>query len=150
MPETWPYDAAQHDPLTALRIAVVDSPYPDWFYLVSLCVDDDQDGPWPSLRPTVDEVAILVDELEFERAYYRQGYLDKMAARPFDIDGGFNSLTFAKRGEGDWTYRRRTWSHGPWPVRGEKTFDLPALLDHIHLYSDRWEQWKTAARGGVR
>jgi hypothetical protein len=146
----WPYDADERDPLTALRIAVVASPYPSWFYLVSLCINDEPDTWWRGLRPADDEVALLVDELAYERAWYRPGYVTHMAERPFDIDSGFNSLTFLKRGEGDWAYRRRTWEYGP-AMRpstfdGEQSVDLASLLDRIHEGSSRWTRWKSGNR----
>lgn len=144
----WPYDAAQDDPLTALRIPVVTTICPRWHYLISVVITDDPDTLWHGARPTHDEVAVLLDVLEYQRSWYNASYLRHMAKRPFDIDGGFNSLTFIKRGEGNWAYRRRTWERGPAMVPPAYTpgprYDLPALLDRIYEHNGRWEQWKTA------
>lgn len=145
MSADWPYDAAQHDPLTALRIPVVADPFPSWYYLICLVINDEQDMPWHGVRPTDDEVRLLLDELEFERSWYREGYLAHMAERPYDIDSGFNSLAFVKRGPGNWAYRRRTWTGpqlAPSTYDGQPALDLPALLDRVHDLSDRWDRWK--------
>lgn len=143
---TWPYDAAQHDPLTALRIPVVPTYYPDWHYLIAVCVSDED--IWKGLRPDDAEVRMLQSELAYELEWYNPGYIAKMAARPFDLDGGFNSLLFVKHAPGSWGYRRRTWEWGLqiWPPRAEPR-DLLGVLDHIHhvdteFPTRRWLAWK--------
>lgn len=149
----WEYDAAEHDPLTALRIPVVTSLYPDWFYLVSIVINESDDALWYGMRPNDSEVDILLSYLAYERAWYRDSYIAKMADRPFDIDGGHNNLTFIKRGEGDWAYRRRTWQYGPALIPskfdGQEPMDLVPMLDRIHTFTEgqlftRWADWKTA------
>ena len=151
---TWKYDAPQDDPLTALRIPVVTSIYPDWHYLVALVVGEHEYALWKGVRPDEREVALLQSELAFELDWYNASYVARMAERPFDMDGGFNGLTFIKRGEGDWAYRRRTWSIGP-SLRpslydGEAKLDLLGVLDLVHSHgskeymSPRWEAWKAA------
>lgn len=161
--EEWRYDAAKDDPLTALRVPVVTSIYPNWFYLVSLCVGEGEYALWRGLRPNDDEVKLLQSELAYELDWYNASYVARMAERPFDIDGGFNSLTFIKRDEGDWAYRRRTWSIGP-ALRpslydGEAKLDLVGVLDLVHSHGSkdymptRWLDWKAARPelfGGAR
>jgi hypothetical protein len=150
----WPYDAKQDDPLTALRIPVVSTLYPRWFYLVSVCINPDPETPlWHGLRPDDHETALIRSLIDFSRAWYNPGYVAReFDTRPFDLDGGFNSLTLIKRGKGDWAFRRRTWEWGPvvvpetWNGR-EKPADLAAVLDRIHSWGDgeynpRWVAWK--------
>jgi hypothetical protein len=157
MPETaeWPYDADQHDPLTALRIPVVGSAWQGWFYIVSLDsgrLDDDQH------RPDEHEVRLLRSFLdEYIAHWYNDRWKAKMAERPFDIDGGANGVTFRKWGDGDWGYRRRSWNTGPTYVpthpriQGEKSpgpLTLAQVMDRIHTIGDEpmphWLEWKAA------
>ena len=54
--EGWPYDADEHDPLTALRIPVVGSAWPHWAYIVAFDsgrLDDER------TRPTEHETLLL-------------------------------------------------------------------------------------------
>lgn len=49
----WPYDADRDDPLTALRIPVVDSSHPEWNYIVAFLGVDLSPYSWGSAeRPT--------------------------------------------------------------------------------------------------
>lgn len=152
--EAWPYDAPQDDPLTALRIPVVNTLHPVWFYLVSVCINDDPEVPlWHGLRPNDREVGMIRSLIDYQRAWYREGYVTReFDTRPFDIDGGFNSLTLIKRGEDDWAFRRRTWEYGPvvvpetWNGR-EDPAGLAEVMDRIHSWGDgeytpRWVAWK--------
>lgn len=144
----WPYDAPKDDPLTALRLPVVATPYPRWNYLVSVVVDDRPEALWRGVRPNDDEVALLLSELEFERSWYNAAYVAKMAQLPFDVDGGFNSLAFIKRADGDWAYRRRTWEIGPTfrpsTFYKEPSATLLEVLDRVHHdgRDSRWLDWK--------
>lgn len=161
MTETdWPYDAAQHDPLTALRIPVVSNAWPRWFYIVAFDFDQiDNDGN----RPTDAEAAMLRSFLdEYIQHWYRESWIAKMTERPFDIDGSANGLVFRKWGEDDWGFRRRTWEYGPvfWPgpdwyrrKYGEgpsaEAHSLVRVMDRTHSHGDdmpsaRWLAWKAA------
>lgn len=147
---TWPYDADEHDPLTALRIPVT-SAYPDWCYLTAFDRDSAE-------RPTDTEAAMLAS---FNRQYieywYSDSYKQTLAERPFDIDGGANGVVFRKWGVDDWGYRRRTWTMGPMfvpqsPAFADRTLgplSLAQLMDRIHAHGDdepspRWTAWKAA------
>lgn len=142
----WKYDARQDHPWTErYRLPVVGSPYPRWAYHVAVVVAD---GPWEGIEPTEDEARILGSFLEYtiDRWYNRQ-WIAKMREAPFDLDGGTNTMTFLKKPDGNWTYRRMTWTHGPWPFRGNpRQFPrLVDLLDHIEdPIPERWETWKAA------
>jgi len=152
--ETWPYDASQDDPLAALRIPVVASPYPDWRYEVALVVSGD--GLWgPALRPDDAETAQIAAYIGYRMEYYNEGWKAKMRRRPFDIDGTTNTVVLRKRGEGDWCYRRCSWVTGVFwypPQAGQEcgeTLGLEQLLDRIHFYGDdkpspKWLAWKAA------
>lgn len=144
----WQYDADQHDPLTALRIPVV-SAWPDWNYIVAFDRDSDE-------RPTEAEAAMLASFLQQYIDYWYNGsYKARLAERPFDIDGGANGVVFRKYADGDWGYRRRTWTIGPsfvpeHPRFADRTLGpltLAQLMDRIHTGSDdkpsqRWTAWK--------
>jgi hypothetical protein len=145
---TWPYDADEHDPLTALRIPVVCA-WPDWCYIVAF----DRDSP---VRPTDVEAAMLASFLgEYIDRWYTGSYKQTLAERPFDIDGGANGMVFRKYADSDWGYRRRTWDRGPMfvpepPHFADRKFGpltLDKLMDHIHSIVDsepspRWLEWK--------
>jgi hypothetical protein len=150
----WRYDARQDDPLTELRIPVVGTVFPQWNYLVSLCINEDPDTYlWYGERPTDNEAKLIRSLIDYERDWYNETWRTReLDARPFDIDGGFNSIALIKRGPGDWAFRRRTWEYGPTLVpftlqghrESEDPVDLPALLDRIHSHSRRWDEWKAA------
>jgi hypothetical protein len=149
----WPYDAHQDDPLTAMRIPVVGTIFPQWSYLVALCIKEDPDTPlWHGLRPTDDEAQLIQSLIHYERSRYNDGYVKRVLdSRPLDIDGGTNTITLIKRGEGDWGYRRHTWQHGPYLIPDtwqdtEPPLDLIGLFDRIHWVVDApyrgWVEWK--------
>lgn len=144
----WPYDADRDDPLTALRIPVTSS-WPDWAYLVAF----DRDS---RVRPTDDEAAQLVSFCqEYIHRWYNDTWKARLAERPFDIDGGANGTIFRKYADGDWGYRKRTWTMGPRflpespSVAGRKLgpLTLAQVMDRIYEDSDheprpQWAQWK--------
>jgi hypothetical protein len=146
---TWPYDAVEDDPLTAIRIPVVESPYPTWAYLVAF------DGSSPE-RPT-DREALQIHSFleEYVERWYTDHWKMRLAERPFDIDGGANGMVFYKWAENDWGYRQRTWTMGPtyWPGPPSwenrlRSYSLEELLDHRHHsvradeVSQSWLDWK--------
>lgn len=153
----WPFDhdADRDDPLTAHRIAVT-SAWPGWSYLVAF--DRDSDA-----RPTDDEAAMLVSFLdEYKSHWYRPWFVEKMAERALDVDGGAVGVIFRKWGDDDWGFRRRTWEYGPLYVpesprlraqdrEAGRTvpgpFTLAQVMDYAHAHghnepSPRWEAWK--------
>lgn len=153
-PNGWPFDADQHDPLTALRIAVTSS-HPGWYYLVSF----DSESPD---RPTDTEAAMLASFLdEYKDHWYGDSsYRSRMERRPLDVDGGANGVIFHKWGPDDWGYRRHSYTRGhlfsvvPPALRGKYDDGIPgplslaALMDRIHTIGDepmpRWVAWKAA------
>jgi hypothetical protein len=144
----WPYDADRDDPLTALRIPVVPS-HAGWCYIVAF----DTESP---ARPDDREAQQLVSCLRFYiESWYNDSYKARLAERPFDIDGGANGLTFHKYADGDWGYRRRTWTQGPLFVPQPPSFaarpvgplTLVEVLDRIYSDADgqprpSWGWWK--------
>lgn len=154
--QDWPYDADQHDPLTALRIPAVGSPWPRWHYIVAFDTGRLDDEPQ---RPTDHEAQMLASFLqEYIDHWYNATWRHKLGERPFDIDGGANGVVFRKWGDDDWGYRRRTWEYGPTYVpahpriRGEKSpgpLTLLQVMDRTHTFGDdgpmrRWVDWKAA------
>jgi hypothetical protein len=151
----WPYDADQHDPLTAQRIPVVGSAWPSWFYIVAFDsgrLDDEHH------RPTDREVAMLRSFLDEVLSGLTPWWRSEMAKRPYDIDGGAAGVIFRKWGPDDWGYRRRTWEYGPTYVPAHPRIrarhegsvgplDLERVMDRIYTFGDdkpisRWVQWK--------
>lgn len=157
MPTTetdWPYDADRDDPLTKLRIAAVASAHPRWNYIVAFDTSRSQ-------RPTDTEAAMIQSFLcEYIEYWYNERWKARLAERPFDIDGGANGVVFCKWGDGDWGYRRRSWSMGPLYVPQSPRLreidssrlgplDLDRLMDRVHTHgrgepTTRWLGWKAA------
>ena len=145
----WPYDADQHDPLTALRIPVT-SYSPDWWYIA--CFDRDSE-----VRPTDGEAAMIASYIEeYKEHSFIDWYKVKLLERPFDLDT--MTRVFHKWGENDWSYRVVTWQSGPFwvPVaprlRGGE-YDYPEVpgpmtLEQVmaHTMVDKrmqnWTTWK--------
>lgn len=155
----WPYggDADEHDPLTALRIAVTDS-HPRCRYHVAF--DRDSEA-----RPTDEEAAMLASYLDLRLTWYNTSYRQRMAARPLDTDGSINTVIFHKWGRDDWGYRRASFTGGlMWTVAGPcrrehntlgltgrdvQPHSLIMLLDRIRQHGSdepnaEWEAWKAA------
>jgi hypothetical protein len=158
MPETttWPYDAAEHDPLTALRIPVA-TDHPDWKYIATF--DRSSEA-----RPTDAEAAQLASFIaEYKHYFFNAGYIARLEEKPFDHDSATVTRIFHKWGEGDWSYRLRTWEYGPFwvPVapwqRGGKwdqsplkaPLTLAQVMGRVHTIGDgepmkHWVEWKAA------
>ncbi|MET8080024.1 hypothetical protein [Streptomyces sp. NPDC005303] len=156
MTTTWPFgaDADRDDPLVDLRIAVTGS-HPMWRYLVAF----DRESP---VRPTGAEAAMLASYLDEYKAYwYNPSYLGKLAGRPLDVDGGANGVIFRKYADGDWGYRRQSWTMGPLYVPQSPRlreiysseafgpYTLEQVMDHAHTIADdkpikRWLDWKAS------
>jgi hypothetical protein len=145
MVDDWPFDADRDDPLTALRIPVVTSAYPDWKYEVCVMIAEGEDALWPSLRPDEHEVQQILAYLDYRMEYYNEGWKAKMRRRPLDVDASTNTVVLRKRPDGGWCYRRWTWMTGPLMVPepdGER-LSLEALLDRINdLLPEKWQAHK--------
>ena len=160
MTDDWPYDADWNDPLTQLRIPVVNTPYPRWSYLVALDTGADRlDGQW--VRPTDAEAQQLASFTRhaIER-WYNPTWKRKLAERPFDIDEGAHGLVFCKYGPDDWGFRRSSWRVGalyfPQPpsvrnIDNAGPYTLVRMMDHFHSagmgpseVSSFWAAWKAA------
>lgn len=147
----WPYDADQHDPLTALRIPVT-SAHPRWRYTATFDRESE-------VRPTDLEAAQLASFIEEYREYwFNDRYKAKLSERPFDTDA--KTVIFHKWAENDWSYRRDSWEYGPFwvPVaprlRGGEydvkdwrpPLTLVQVMDRIHTIGDgpmpHWVEWK--------
>lgn len=150
MTTAWPFgaDADRNDPLTQLRIAVA-SPWAQWNYIVTF----DRES---AARPTDAEATMLASFLrQYIDHWYNATFKAKLAQRALDVDGGANGITFRKYADGDWGYRRRTWTSGPMFVPEHPRFadrslgplTLPQLMDHIYSDHDgqqrpEWQAWK--------
>lgn len=156
MSADWPYDARQDDPLTELRIPVVDTIRPDRPYLVALCVNENPE--WDAekgMRPDDLEVAQIRSLLGFLRGQYRPGWISRgLDSKPFDMDDTGPNITLIKRNVRDWAYRHSTWNIGyPLaPAPTEVPVDLPGLLDRMAYGkgnttgNPKWDQWKAGHR----
>jgi len=143
----WPYDAENGEWAQRYRLPVVSSPYPGWKYHVCLAVAD---WPWHLVRPSEAEVRALAVALDYALDYYNAHYRASLLSKPFDLDGGTNTLTFGKRPDGGWCYRRMTWQVGPMlvPSWDAEPASLLAVLDRAFGFGDdpnpRWEAKKAA------
>jgi hypothetical protein len=147
--KTWPYDADEHDPLTALRIPVT-SAYPHWGYTATFDRESEQ-------RPTDAEAKMLASFItEYREYFFNDWYKGKLSKRPFDTDA--KTTIFHKWGPDDWSYRKESWQYGPFwvPVaprlrggdydhKGLSPHTLEQVMDRIHDgYPKRWLEWKAA------
>ncbi|MEV0830856.1 MULTISPECIES: hypothetical protein [Streptosporangiaceae] len=149
----WPYDADQHDSLTALRIPVT-SEYPRWRYTATFDRESE-------VRPTDLEALQLASFIEEYREYFfNDTYKAKLSQRPFDTDAV--TKVFHKWADNDWSYRIVTWEYGPFwfpcrprhrgtqydDTKGFGPMALVQVMDRIHTIGDepmkRWLDWKAA------
>lgn len=140
-----------HDWVTKYRVAPVSDMHPAFSFIAAL-VEGNEGTPaaeyWPYLQPT-DEDAQLVGEYikAYKQWYYNPMYLRKLNERVLDVDGGANTITFARMPHG-WVYRMFTWQGQPFaPYKdAEKQYPtLMELLDHIHPYeTGYWQKYKVA------
>jgi hypothetical protein len=176
MRNDWPFDddAKRDDPLTKLRIAVVNSFNPRWYYTCAFLGTNEDTGqdwepPWPfasAARPTEAEVRLLTSFREHHRWYWSTvwGYdMAKLDAKPLDVDSTGAATVFIKYAEGDWGYRRTSWTSGPTFVPGPPSKDrtphkyakapgplpLDQVMDLVHHVgseypSKDWLDWKAA------
>jgi hypothetical protein len=151
----WRYDAAQDHPMVARRIPVVRTTYPRWQYELCVCVADPEQPVenrlWDGKEPTAEEWDLIEAAIGYRMTYYRAGWAARMREpHPFDIDGTTNTVILMKRGDGDWCYRRDSFTMGPpmYPPSAGERLDLRGLLDHVFGVGDRpyepWEVWKAA------
>lgn len=166
MTTAWPFgtDAAEHDPLTKLRIPVVTSFNPEWKYIAAYIDVDTSDYSWGSAeRPSDAEAAMLSSFIdEYKHHWFNEGYKAKLLRRPLDVDSGCNTTIFVKYGTDDWGYRLCSWQYGPMYVpvspklRGGKydeskhagPMSLEQAMDLRHTIVDdvmpHWLDWKAA------
>jgi hypothetical protein len=153
---TWPYDADEHDPLTALRIPVTSS-HPGWRY--TACFDRESEA-----RPTDAEARMIASFIEqYQDYFFGDGWWrKKQQAQEFDMDC-YTTSVFHKWADDDWSYRCVTWQYGVFwaPVfprqRGGEydttnakgPMTLVQVMDYIHTIGDgqpmqHWLDWMTA------
>lgn len=117
------------------RIPLVSTLYPRWRYEVALAVPRDDDL-YRLVWPTEDEARAIGIYIDHRRNWYREGYRQRMLARPLDVDSGTNTVVLAKNEDG-WHYRRDSWTsgglwfpgiHHPEEIRAPYTPDLAGLL----------------------
>lgn len=164
--EAWPFetDAKQDDPLTAMRIPVVDSFNPRWKYVAAYIDVDTSRYSWGSQeRPTDAEAAMIASFIEeYKHHWFNERYKARLLERPLDVDSGCNTTVFIKYGTDDWGYRLCSWQYGPLfvPVgpnlRGGDyeyakcpgPLTLEQVMDRSHTIVDEpmqhWLDWKAA------
>lgn len=157
----WPFgtDAKQDDPLTALRIPVVDSFNPGWKYIAAYIDVDTSRYSWGSKeRPTDAEAAMIASFIEeYKNYFFNDWYKGKLLERPLDVDSGCNTTVFIKYANDDWGFRRCSWIYGPTyvpmgpnhPDRGAPApLTLEQVMDRSHTIGDgpmqHWLDWKAA------
>lgn len=151
MSADWPYaeDGVARDEFAeSLRIPLIHSPYPRWYYITAVVVAPEETiSGWRGVRPTDGELRVVASyHEEYLTYWYRPGYLAKMRERPFDLDGGANGRYLIKYAHGGWAYRHASWRMGPCFTPGprDEPMGLVAVLDQEKsLSSERWERWKS-------
>lgn len=149
----WPFaeDGVKRDEFAeSLRLPIIHNPYPRWCYITAVMVGE---YPWDktSVRPTDDELrAIASFHQEYLNHWYNKRWLNRMAQKPFDLDGSANMVIFLKRPDGGFAYRKGSWNRGPEfvPERNAEPAGLVQVMDRIHTIGDgepmqRWTDWKT-------
>lgn len=132
-----------HEHLLELQIPVT-SLVDNRFYFVAIV-----DGRSAEIAPA--EAAMIRSYIEYTIGWmYRygetfEGFVAHWSggAAPFAAIGGHNTVTFLKRSDADWAYRRLTWEVGPYyvpqPATGHgEPLTLPQLLDGMNSYDNRW------------
>lgn len=145
-----PYDpgtdlAARHELAESLRIPLLNSPHPRWYYVTGIVVGD----LWFGTMPTDQEIrAVASFADEYRVRWYNQTWIERMQRfAPFDIDGGANGTFFFKYAHGGWAYQKASWRHGARPGRYDEPMTLVAVMDRCHQWAGdepnpKWEAWK--------
>ena|SRR6478672_11280333 len=127
---------SQTEYATSLRVPLLSTFNPRWYYITGIVVREDSRFPNSGLMPTEEEVGLVADRLQtYCKRWYRESFLQRMRAfAPFDIDGSANLAYFLKRDDGGWAYRKRTWDHGPlwlplWDAPAESLTDVIARTE---------------------
>lgn len=147
----WPFDADQNDPLAKLRIPVTGA-WPECGYLAAYAGKAEPLLHWP--RPDDAEAAVLASYIGYLRGKYAPHVQRRMLAQPLDT-GDLSALVFAKRGEGDWVYRRAHWTEGVfwWPLpegmEHGRRLSLVQVIDHVETNvgtspAPAWREHKAA------
>jgi len=140
-------------------------------YIASVCSDDEDIEAkgwslWNSAPLTAHEADMIRSYIEFVcTGFYGRDSFDDFVdrwtpeeAKPYPVIAGHNTVTFLKRADDDWAYRRNTFTRGPrffpQPSSGNgRKVDLLTLLDVVICgYSSldkpqpnsEWEVWKAA------
>jgi hypothetical protein len=153
----WPFGeaATRGDPLTELRIAVTSS-HPGRAFLVGF--DRESEA-----RPTDREAAQLRSYLDqYIDRWYNSSHQAILARLPLDVDSAANGVVFHKWAEGDWGYRRWSYTLGftftvtppnlrgtPYDKGAKGPYSLERLMDRMHAVGEgklrpRWLAWKEA------
>lgn len=154
------HDAMLDHPWVAkYRIPMLSSYHPSFYYFVTLAdyCPEHEGVPnlWGIETPTEEEAAIVGSYIQFKVADqgFREPYLKEIRSRILDIDGGYNTISLAKRDRGlGWGFVRMSYRDSilyPYYNAETKYHNLVDLLDFIESYSNNepreaWVEWKTA------
>lgn len=130
----------QTDLATQLRVPLLTSAHPKYFYVTGIIVDD---WLWHGEVPTDEEVEVIgairkdYQDYFFPEPNHFRTQMEAFA--PYDIDGGANGFLFLKRGDDNWAYNRRTWSSGPSlvPSYDQPPMTLEEVIDAGRLRLER-------------
>lgn len=138
----------QPQPLLDRHVPVITSMYPRFCYVTAVVVSH------PGITPGYGDSYVMPDAAELEMiASYHDEYVDhyygdpaygwisrQREKHPFDIDGGANGRFLAKRGDGDWLFRRSIWDEVI-PHYQEQPHSLMEILNRANSLTDRWNKW---------
>lgn len=158
---SWKYkDVDPENPLTAMRIPVIRSCYPDHPYVAAVMrsADEVPDGVrvpsfTSSAPPDVTEAQMIASYIDYHITSFLGPYARQvMLKEAFDADDSLNGTVFIKYGEGDWGYRRNSWDMGSVfmpqspEVRDADSFGpltLEQVMDHAWGNTSSWVEWKS-------
>lgn len=132
--------AYEEGPLPTLDIPQADRYYRICDLAPPLCHRPDVGGDIEPLTPA--EAAEISRYAWFSLAWYREGWRQKALENDLKMSG-HNTVTFYKWPNGCWSYKRSSWTMGPWSVpleNGVATATLTEVIDLIEsIIPDTWK-----------
>lgn len=144
----WTYDDALPDhPWTKLyRLPAVRHWRTEFHYCVAVVVPTDDNVVRNIMMPTDREAAMLSSYQDYLLpGLFNEPVIRRMRREaPFYVDGCMNTRVFMKRETG-WCFDTRRSEDGPWPVYGDRSWNL-SLVDLLNILernpASRWPLWK--------
>jgi hypothetical protein len=142
----------EHPWVKQYRVPVLHDLYPGWSFLATITVPREgrQDFLGEGFLPVTEDDAILVGKYitYYRKHWYNARYMRELDRMPLDLDGGANTVSFARMEQG-WVFRRFSWRDQAFAPYRDAKVQYPTLLelmDHITSFGDKpsadWEAFK--------